>query len=130
MLDQIRGRGAELVAVSPQLPDNSLTTAEKNELTFEVLSDLGNKAARTYGLVFRLPDDVIQVYLEHFNNDLSAGNGDESWELPVPATFVIGRDGTVRFAFVNPDYKQRLEPDDLLLELVSAPGRSQPLGNR
>jgi peroxiredoxin len=118
VLNEIRALGAELVAVSPELPDNSLTTAEKNELTFEVLSDLGNLVARTYGLVFQLPEDVIRVYREHFGNDLSVRNGDESWELPVPATFVIGRDGLVQLAFVDPDYKRRLEPAEILATLA------------
>lgn len=123
VLDEIRAAGAELVAVSPELPDNSLTTAEQNELTFEVLSDLGNQVARSYGLVFRLPDDVIRLYREQFGIDLTARNGDLSWELPVPATFVIGRDGIVRLAFVDPDYKQRLEPAEILTALAdTGPG--------
>ena len=120
VLDEIRAAGAELVAVSPQLPDNSLTTAEHNELTFEVLSDLGNQVAGSYGLVFRLPDEVIRVYREQLGNDLAARNGDESWELPAPATFVIGREGIVRLAFVDPDYKRRLEPAEILTALSEA----------
>jgi peroxiredoxin len=118
VLTEIRALGGELVAVSPQLPDNSLTTAEKNGLTFEVLSDLGNQTARSYGLVFQMPEDAIRVYREQFGNDLTARNGDESWELPVPATYVIAPDGIVRFAFVDPDYKRRLEPAELLAALT------------
>jgi peroxiredoxin len=118
VLTEIRALGGELVAVSPQLPDNSLTTAEKNGLTFEVLSDLGNQTARSYGLVFQMPEDAIRVYREQFGNDLTARNGDESWELPVPATYVIATDGIVRFAFVDPDYKRRLEPAELLAALT------------
>jgi len=120
VLNEIRALGAELVAVSPELPDNSLTTSEKNELRFEVLSDLGNQTARSYGLVFQLPEEVIRLYREQFGNDLTARNGDESWQLPVPATFVIGRDGIVRFAFVDPDYKRRLEPAEILAALTQA----------
>ena len=117
VLDEIRAAGAELVAVSPELPDNSLSTAEKNELGFEVLSDLGNRVARAYGLVFRLSDEVIRVFREQLGNDLARHNGDDSWQLPVPATFVIGQDGIVQLAFVDPDYKRRLEPAEILAAL-------------
>jgi len=117
VLGEIRAAGAELVAVSPELPDNSLSTAEKNQLGFEVLSDLGNRVARAYGLVFRLSDEVIRVYREQLGNDLARHNGDDSWQLPVPATFVIGSDGIVQLAFVDPDYKRRLEPAEILTAL-------------
>jgi peroxiredoxin len=114
-LPEITDLGASLVAVSPETPDHSLSTAEKNELTFEVLSDRGNRLARDFGLVFTLPDALRPIY-EKLGIDLAATNGDETFELPVPATFVIDGKGVVRHAFVDADYTQRLDP----VEVVNA----------
>ena len=115
-LPDIVNAGATLVAVSPQTPDNSLSTVEKNELTFEVLSDVGNRVARSYGLVFELPEALRPIYAG-FGIDLPAHNGDDTFELPIPATYVIGTDGTVSHAFVNADYTKRLEPADIVAAL-------------
>lgn len=104
--------GASFVAITPETPDNSLSTSEKNELGFEVLSDVGNAVAREYGLVFTLPDDLAAIYNRSF--DLSAYNGDESNELPLSATYVIRRDGTVAWAFVSADYRERAEPAEVV----------------
>ena len=104
---------SKLVAVSPQTPDNSLTTQEKNELTFEVLSDAGNSVARNYGLVFKFNDDLRELY-DKFGLDIPKSNGNDEWELPLPATYVIDRDRTVKYAFVNTDYKKRGEPSEIL----------------
>lgn len=112
-LADITAAGATLVAISPQLPDNSLSTAEKLELAFPVLSDVGNVVAREYGLVFSLPEDLRSVY-DGFGIDLPAANGDQTFELPVPATFVIDRDGSVAWRFVDPDYTHRGDPADVL----------------
>lgn len=112
-LPDITAAGATLVAISPQLPDNSLSTAEKLELAFPVLSDVGNVVAREYGLVFSLPEDLRSVY-DGFGIDLPAANGDQTFELPVPATFVIGRDGSVAWRFVDPDYTHRGDPADVI----------------
>ena len=116
-LPQIRGHHATLVAVSPQTPDQSLSTAEKNELEFPVLSDSGNKVAREYGIVFTLPEALRPIY-ENFGIELPAHNGDESFDLPVPATYVIDGEGKVRYAFVNADYRQRAEPSDIVAALA------------
>ena len=115
-LPEIKALGATLVAISPQTPDNSLTTAEKAGLTFPVLSDVGNRVARRYGLVFALSEAARPIYTA-IGSDLSVYNGDASWELPVPGTFVIAPDGTVRLAFVDPDYSHRLEPAAILAAL-------------
>ena len=112
-LPEIEALGAQLVTVSPQLPDNSLSTAEKLDLTFEVLSDVGNKVAREFGLVFTLPEEMRSIY-QDFGIDLPAANGDESFELPMPATYVIDKSGIVRLAFVDIDYTRRLDPDDII----------------
>jgi peroxiredoxin len=118
VLPQISASGARLVAISPQLPDNSLDTANKNALTFDVLSDVRNEVAHSYGLVYSLPEE-IRAALRSNNKALPSINGDESWELPVPATYVIARDQRVALAYIEVDYRKRLEPEALLTCLKS-----------
>lgn len=112
-LHRIRERCGELIAISPQLPDRSLSTQEQNELEFAVLSDVGNRVARAYGLVFAMPERMIDAQ-RLLGTELPEWNGDDAWELPIPGTFVLGRDGVVRLAYVDPDYRNRLEPDEIL----------------
>lgn len=119
ILPQVAAWGARLVAISPQRPDNSLGTAEKNALTFDVLSDAGNEVARRYGLVYALPGELRDA-LRANDKALSTINGDESWELPVPATYVIGEDGRVLLASLHVDYRTRLEPEAMLAALRMA----------
>lgn len=114
-LPNIRSHGATLVAISPELPDHSLSTKEKGRLEFTVLSDVGNRVARQYGLVFKLPDEVATHYKDHF--DLTAYNGDASNELPLAATYVVDTEGVIRFAFADADYRRRAEPADVLRTL-------------
>ena len=115
-LPEIQALGASLVAISPQTPDNSLSTVEKNELSFEVLSDVGNQVARQFGLIFTLPKELRPIY-ETFGIDLPAHNGDKKFELPIAATYVVAPDGTIVLSFVNADYTQRLEPQEVLKTL-------------
>ncbi len=115
-LTDLAAAGGRLVAVSPQTPDSSLSTAEKLELAFPVLSDAGNAVARRYGLVFTLADELRPVYAG-WGLDLPAANGDETFELPLPATFVIGADGKVAWRFADADYTKRAEPDDVIAAL-------------
>jgi peroxiredoxin len=118
VLPQMAGLGARLVAISPQLPEQSLSTAQADELTFYVLSDVGNQAARRFGLVYSLPEE-LRAALRSNNKALPGINGDESWELPVPATYVIARDGRIALASIEVDYRKRLEPGALLNALRS-----------
>ncbi|REK84958.1 AhpC/TSA family protein [Streptomyces inhibens] len=115
-IDAITAHGAQLVAVSPQIPDESLTLAEKHALTFPVLSDLGCDTAKQYGLSFDLPDDLAAVY-DSFGFDLQRVNGGHPRTLPLPATYVIDRDATIRWAFIDTDYTARAEPSDVLAAL-------------
>ncbi len=105
-----------LVAISPQTQENSLSTSRKNRLTYEVLSDVGNRVARSFGIVYQLQDEMLAIY-EEFGLDLAEYNGDDSFELPIPATFVIDQTGTIRLAFVDPDYTRRLDPTEILVTL-------------
>lgn len=113
ILPQLSCLGVGLVAISPQLPDGSLTTAETNALTFDVLSDVGNAVARRFGLVYELPEE-LRAALRSNNKALPAFNGDESWALPVPATYVIAPDGRIALSHIDVDYRRRLEPDGIL----------------
>jgi peroxiredoxin len=113
---QIQALGASLVAISPQTPDHSLSLAEKQALTFAVLSDVGNQVVRTYGLVFAM-DEAVRAAHRQIGTDLPAYNGDESWELPMPGTFLVDPSGTVRLAFVDPNYTHRLDPSLIIAEL-------------
>jgi peroxiredoxin len=111
--DEIRALGASLVAISPQTAPNRRKSERENALSFPILSDHGNAVANAFGLRFRLPDDLIAVY-KGFGNDLAIGNGEDSWTLPMPARYVIGTDGMIAYAEVNPDYTRRPDPSELL----------------
>src|SRR5271168_3857540 len=118
ILPEIAKLGGRLVAVSPQLPDGSLSTAQKNALEFDVLSDAGNGVARAFGLVYALPEELRET-LRSNGKALPGINGDESWELPLPAVYVIAPGGRVALAQVEIDYRTRLAPEDILAALRS-----------
>jgi peroxiredoxin len=110
---QIEARGARLVAISPQTGSNSRKSQRDNKLTFPILSDEKSRVAAAFGLRFSLPDYLIELY-KGFKNDLPAFNDDPAWVLPMPARYVIGSDGIIAYAEVNPDYTQRPDPSELL----------------
>lgn len=116
-LKEFKSLGATLVALTPEIPDKSLSTKEKNKLEFEVLSDIDNKVAKEYGIVFKLTPEVAKSYQAAFN--LHEYNKSESNELPLAATFVIDKNGIIRYAFVKADYRERAEPRDILDVLKS-----------
>ena len=105
--------GATLVAISPQLPEHNRELIRTRHLTFEILTDRGNEVAARFGLRFRLPDYLREVY-RTFPLDLERFNGDASWTLPIPARFLIDQEGIIRAAESDPDYTTRPEPDDTL----------------
>ena len=115
-LETIEALGATLIAVSPECPDESLSTAEKNDLRFTVLSDVGGALASALGIRFTL-SDAVRPFYEKAGHALPERNGDGSWALPMPATFVVERGGRIAAAFIEPDYRQRLEPDDAIAAL-------------
>jgi peroxiredoxin len=112
-LPEIKARGASLVAVSPQTQASSRKSAEQNKLTFPILSDVSGQVAAAFGLRFKLPDYLIELY-KGFKVDLPAFNADPSWTLPMPARYVIGSDSVITYAEVNPDYTKRPDPSELL----------------
>lgn len=106
-----------MLAISPMTPEGSREMQQALESPFPILSDPGNKVARTFGLVHVLPEYLRPVYAQ-FGIDVPKANGDDTFELPLPATYVIDKDGTIRFAHVELDYTQRAEPSDILAVLA------------
>jgi peroxiredoxin len=116
-LPQIEQAGASLLAISPQTVQQSFFMVDQHKLRFPLLSDPRNNLARQFGLVYRVPDEQQAIYRRAFVN-LPFANGDESWELPIPATFILDRARSVLYASANEDYSQRPEPGDILHRLV------------
>lgn len=119
-LPQIKALGASLIAVSPQTPDNSLTTSEKLRLQFEIVSDQGNQTTRDYGLLMQVYEEIRPLYRD-WGFDIPAANGEDSYELPVPATYVIDKNGIIQASYVNKDYTTRMEPADIITALQKMP---------
>jgi peroxiredoxin len=118
ILPQIEHARASLVAISPQTVQQSFFMADQHKLRFPLLSDPGNRVARQFGLAYRVPDFQQDVYRRVFIN-LPFANGDETWELPVPATYIFERNGSVLHASVNADYTERPEPSEILHRLTA-----------
>jgi peroxiredoxin len=112
-LPEITARGASLVAISPQTAPNSRKSQRENKLDFPILSDVKSEVAAAFGIRFALPQELVGLY-RSFKNDLPTFNDDPSWVLPMPARYVIGTDGVIAYAEVNPDYTQRPDPSELL----------------
>lgn len=120
LLPEIQAAGAGMIAITPESPDKSLSTAEKNALAFPVLSDPDLKAASAFGLSFELPPDLEALYIKN-GNDLRVINGSSKFSLPVPATYVIAPDGMVLYAHVDADYRNRADPAEALAALKRIP---------
>ncbi len=120
VLPQIEQAGASLIAISPQTVQQSFFMADQHKLRFPLLSDAGNQVAQQFGLVYRVPDDQQAIYRRSFVN-LPFANGDNSWELPIPATFIIDHDGTILYASGDEDYTRRPEPQEILRQLNARP---------
>jgi len=119
IVPQIGEAGATLAAISPQTVKQSYFMHDQHKLTFPLLSDTGNKVARQVRLTYRVPARQEALYRRAFVN-LPLANGDDSWELPIPATYIIDRDSTILYASANEDYTDRPEPSDLLNILQTA----------
>ncbi|MFZ0321237.1 MAG: peroxiredoxin-like family protein [Candidatus Sulfotelmatobacter sp.] len=118
VLPEIEQAGATLVAISPQTVQQSFFMRDQHKLRFPLLSDAGNKVAREFGLTYRVPEEQQALYKRAFVN-LPFVNGDASWELPIPATYIIDHDGTVLYASADEDYTERLEPADIVRFLTN-----------
>lgn len=120
LLPRITAAGARVVAISPERPDDTLATYEKNGLAFEVLSDVGQNVAKAFGLYYAFTDELRTAY-DGFKLDIPGKNGTpDEWALPMSGTYVIGRDGVVLFADAGVDYRERVDPLDVLSVLERA----------
>ena len=106
---EIEAKGAKLIAISPESPDNSLSTTQKNELSFDILTDANNEVARALGLVYALPQNLVSLY-NKFGINLEQSQGMQSNELPIAATYIVNQDGSIDYDFIEEDYKLRAEP--------------------
>lgn len=119
IVPQIEQAGATFAAISPQTVKQSFFMHDQHKLRFSLLSDAGNKVARQFGLTYRVPAAQEAIYRRAFVN-LPFTNGDDSWELPIPATFIVDRDGTILYASANEDYTDRPEPGDIIRVLQAS----------
>jgi peroxiredoxin len=117
-LPEIKSLGGSLIAISPEVPDQSLSTTEKPAPEFDVLSDSDKSVARLFGLVYR-NSDAVRERLQAFGRDLVAHNGTDRWELPITATYVINQEGLIVFDHVDADYRERLDPATIVNAVAS-----------
>lgn len=116
-LPEIKAAGGQIVAIAPELPENSKQTAEKSGLEFPVLSDKGNELGKKYGVIFKLDPETAKKYQDWIN--LEKYNGDASMQLPIPVAYIINTEGVITFAFVNANYGERVKPADVVTALKS-----------
>jgi peroxiredoxin len=112
--------GADLLAISPQTAHQAYLMADQHRLRFLLLADSGNQVAQQFGLVYRVPDYQQEIYQRAFIN-LPLVNGESSWELPIPATFIVDRESTILYSAASPDYSDRPEPGELVHFLEQLP---------
>lgn len=117
ILPEIEAKGAKLIAISPETPNNTLNTQEKNSLSFEVLSDVNNRIAKSLNLTFKLPEELLSLY-KTFGINLDENQGNMNQELPIAATYIIEKTGTISYHFLQEDYKLRADPSDILKALL------------
>ena len=119
--EEFKSLGTTVIAISPQLQSFNRELTEEKKLTFEILSDPGNEVAQRYGLTFKLPEDLKEIYVK-FNIDLEKYNGDDSWTLPLPARLIIDQEGIIRYAEINADYTVRPDPEETIAALKKIMG--------
>ena len=120
-LPELQELGASLIAISPQTQDYCLSIEERKGLSFPVLSDLGNQVARQFGLVFTIGEPARSAHMK-VRKDLPRFNGDDSWEVPIPGTYLVDQSGTIRLSYVDPDFMKRLDPAVIVSRLKELQG--------
>ena len=115
----LRALGYQILAISPDRPEKLAESVEKLQPDYVLLSDRTMAAAQAFGIAFRVDDATLEKY-KGFGIDLEAASGETHHLLPVPAVFIVGTDGRIRFAYANPDYKVRLSPEELLTAAKAA----------
>lgn len=124
-MPQIRALGADLIAVSPELPDYTLTMAEKHDIPIDVVSDATSEVMKRYRLWFAVPAEIKELYRDKFGINLEKHNGEGRWELPVPATYVLDGQGVVRAGVADPDHTVRMDVEEILSALSAISGGSR-----
>src|SRR5689334_3269439 len=109
----IRATGARLTAITPEAGGLALKVKRERKFEFDILCDLDNGVALQFGLVFRVPNDAIEFFND-INNNLPLIYDNASWFLPIPATYIVARDGTIAHSYVNPDFRYRLDPSEIV----------------
>jgi len=117
-IEKIEALGASVLAVSPEKPAETVKLDEKLKLEFVLATDHDNVVAKQLGLLFQMPDEMIEKYHD-YKLDVPESNGTETWQLPIPATYVVDTDRTIRFAFVDVNYRERADYDEVLKVLES-----------
>ncbi|WP_196888754.1 peroxiredoxin-like family protein [Aureivirga sp. CE67] len=116
IVPQLKELNTSLIAITPETPDYSSETYQKNNLDFSVLSDLDNVYAKSLGLVFQMPEELQKIY-DCFNIKVDKHNGNDDFELPMPATYVLNKQREIIYSFIPEDYTERLNPDTILSEI-------------
>ncbi|MBK9330891.1 MAG: AhpC/TSA family protein [Ignavibacteria bacterium] len=115
---ELQNLGYEIIAISPDRPEELKRSIEKNKINYTLLSDSSMNAGLKFGIAFKVADEIIEKY-KTYDIDLEASSGMNHHLLPVPSVFIVGTDGTVKFSYVNPNYKIRLDPDVLMAAAVA-----------
>ncbi len=115
--ESIKATGTQLLAISPMLQKIAVSLVNKLDLKYKVLFDLGNNVAGKYGLAFRIAESLQPIY-NKFGIDIPSTNGDSSYEVPLPATYIIDPEGIIRFSFVDVDHTTRLDPEIMIQEIA------------
>lgn len=120
-IEEIDALGAQLLSISPMIQKVSLSLVNKLELGFPVLFDQGNSVAEQYGLVFRVAETLEPIYND-LGIDIPSTNGDTSYQLPLPATYIVDAGGIIRYSFVDVDHTVRLDPEVMIEEVTKFSG--------
>jgi peroxiredoxin len=115
---EIKSLGATLLMISPQIEEHNRSLIQDKNLSFELVSDPGNRVAKKFGLVYQVPEDLKQLYLK-FGINLESSNNDDSWTLPIPARYIVDREAVIRYAEADPDYTVRPDPQHTIEALKS-----------
>lgn len=115
----LKSLGYEILAISPDRPEELRKSIEKNNLGYTLFSDSSMNASLQFGIAFKVADETIEKY-KSYDIDLESSSGLKHHLLPVPSVFILGTDGVIKFEYTNPNYKIRLEPEALLAEAKSA----------
>jgi peroxiredoxin len=117
-ITEIKSLGATLLMISPQIEEHNRSLIQDKNLSFELVSDPGNRVAKKFGLVYQVPEDLKQLYLK-FGINLQSSNNDDSWTLPIPARYIVDREAVIRYAEADPDYTVRPDPQHTIEALKS-----------